>query len=310
MLFLTGPTASGKSAVALALAKLTGGEIVCADAFQLYAGLQILTAQPSVEDFATVPHHLYGSVPLTEEMDAARYARMAEACIAEIHARGKLPIITGGSGLYIKALTHGLSALPPADPSLRAELDALTSEERIKQLLTLDPDAAATVNLRNPRYVQRALEIARLTGRPAAAQKESFASGPRPGIRGIFLHRDRAELYERINQRTLQMIHGGVLDEVRAIGPDKLSATARKTLGLRELQQVISGHLPLEEAVTSIQQSTRQYAKRQTTWFRRERWMESVDCTGCSATKVAARIHSGTPRHSGPMRAEFGCYPD
>jgi len=290
LIVLSGPTASGKSAVALALAKLTGAEIVCADAFQLYAGLPILTAQPAMEHLAAAPHHLYGSVPLTEEMDAARYARIAEETIAAVRQRSRPVILTGGSGLYIKALTHGLSPLPPADPSLRAELDALTPEELSNRLLALDPLAGETVNLRNPRYVQRALEIALLTGRPAAALKESFASGPRPGIRGIFLHRDRSELYDRINQRTLRMVQGGVLDEVRAVRPDKLSVTAQKTIGLSELQQVIAGRMPLKEAIAAIQQATRRYAKRQITWFRRETWMGTVECGGRSEEEVAAVI--------------------
>ena len=120
MLLITGPTASGKSAVALALAAMTGGEVVCADAFQLYSGLSILTAQPGPADKAAAPHHLYGSVSPSEDMDAARFAKMAEVCVAEITRRGKLAIVTGGSGLYIKALTHGLSPLPSADAALRA----------------------------------------------------------------------------------------------------------------------------------------------------------------------------------------------
>ena len=289
MLLLTGPTASGKSAVALALARITGGEIVCADAFQLYAGMPTLTAQPTAEHMAMAPHHLYGSVPLTEEMDAARFGRLAEACIVEIKARGRLPIITGGSGLYIKALTHGLSPLPPGDATLRAELDGLPPGELTARLLALDPEAGATVPLANPRYVQRALEIATLTGQPVAAQKTSFAAGPRPGIAGVYLHRDRGELYERINTRTHQMIAGGVLNEVRGL-PSLLSITAQKTIGLRELQSVAAGTLSMEDAIVAIQQNTRRYAKRQGTWFRRESWMPAVNATGCSAEDIAAEI--------------------
>ena len=289
MLLLTGPTASGKSAVAIAIARLTGGEIVCADAFQLYNGLPILTAQPPARDLTKAAHHLYGSVPLTDDMDAARFARLAQACIAEITARGNLPIITGGSGLYIKALTHGLSPLPPGDPALRAKLDALTSDELTTRLLALDPTAGATINLRNQRYVQRALEIAMLTGQPVAAQKTSFASGPLPGIQGFYLTRDREELYSRINARTIEMITAGALDEVAALSA-LLSLTAQKTIGLRELQAVTAGTLSLEEAVAAIQQNTRRYAKRQGTWFRRETWMQTVEAAGRSVEDIAAEI--------------------
>jgi tRNA dimethylallyltransferase len=290
MLVLTGPTACGKTDVALALARHTGGEIVCADAFQLYAGLPVLTAQPSAADLAAAPHHLYGGVPLTEDMDAAKFARLALKCISEIESRGRLPIVTGGSGLYIKALTHGLSPLPPADLILRAELDGLTAEERIARLLALDPAAGDTVSLTNPRYVQRALEVALLTGRPVAAQRTSFATGPRTGIRGIFLHRDRAELYSRINTRTLAMLEHGALEEVRALSSSPLSATAEKTIGLRELRAVLAGELSLADATAAIQQTTRRYAKRQETWFRRETWMETVPATGRTAEEIAAAL--------------------
>ncbi len=299
VLILTGPTACGKSDVALALARRTGGEVVCADAFQLYAGLPVLTAQPSAADMAAVPHHLYGSVPLTEDLDAAKFARMAQNCVAEIEARGKPAIVTGGSGLYIKALTHGLSPLPPADAGLRAELDALTAEERVSRLLALDPAAGQSVSLTNPRYVQRALEIAILTGRPVAAQRTSFATGPRPGVRGIFLHRDRDELYARINARTLAMLEDGALDEVRTLPPE-ISTTAAKTIGLRELRAVLAGQMALSDAIAAIQQTTRRYAKRQETWFRRETWMETVECTGRSAEEIAVGVQALAARGAVP----------
>jgi tRNA dimethylallyltransferase len=299
MLLLTGPTACGKSDVALALARRTGGEVVCADAFQLYTGLPVLTAQPSAADMAAAPHHLYGSVPLTEDMDAAKFAHMAAECITEIESRGRLAIVTGGSGLYIKALTHGLSPLPPADAALRGELDVLSADERIARLLALDPVAGESVSLTNPRYVQRALEIAILTGRPVAEQRQSFTAGPRPGIRGIFLLRDRAELYARINARTLTMLELGALDEVRAL-PGDISVTAEKTIGLRELRAVLAGEMTLPDATTVIQQTTRRYAKRQETWFRRETWMETVECTGRSAEEIAGGIACFGPR-AGPL---------
>ncbi len=289
MLLITGSTACGKSAVALALAAMTGGEIVCADAFQLYGGLPILTAQPGPADLTAVRHHLYGSVPPTADMDAVRFSKMAEKCVTEISRRGKLAIVTGGSGLYIKALTHGLSPLPRGDAALRAQLDALPPEELTARLLALDPDAGVTVNLTNPRYVQRALEIALLTGRPVAEQKKSFEAGPRPDINGFLLSREREELYGRINARTNEMIADGVLEEVRSL-PAHLSATARKTIGLQEVQDVLTGSLRLPDAIAAIQQNTRRYAKRQGTWFRRESWLQPVDAAGRSAEDIATEI--------------------
>ncbi len=289
LLVLCGPTACGKSAVAAALGRLTGGEILCADAFQLYDGMPVLTAQPGPGERAAATHHLYGSVALTEEMDAARYARLAEKGIAEVQSRGKLPILTGGSGLYIKAITHGLSPLPPGDPALRAELDALEPAELTARLLAVDPGAAATINLSNPRYVQRALEIFLLTGRPAAELKNTFHSGPRPDIRGFYLHRDRAELYDRINRRTLDMIAQGALEEVRAL-PADLSSTAGKTIGVTELRLAMEGQQTMDEAVAAIQQATRHYAKRQMTWYRRETWMTTLDTTGREAEEIAGLV--------------------
>jgi tRNA dimethylallyltransferase len=274
ILVIAGPTAAGKSALAVSVAQHTGGEIICADAYQLYAGLPILTAQPSAEEQAAVPHHLYGTVPPGHELDAAAYARRAETCIADIHARGRLPILCGGSGLYLKALTHGLAPLPPGDPALRARLAERTAESLVAELLTLDPAAAQTINLKNPRYVERALEICLLTGRPASEQRTNFHQGPRPGYTGHLLLPERTALCARIDARTPQMFDAGVVEEVRALPPaGQLSATAAKTLGLREIQSLITGTTTRDAAITAIQLATRQYAKRQATWFRREHWM-------------------------------------
>ncbi len=268
-LFLTGPTGSGKSAVALLLAEATGGEIICADAYQVYQGIPLLTAQPSPADQARAPHHLYGSVPLTQEMDAAHFEKVALAAVADVQSRGHLPIICGGSGLYIKALTHGLSPLPPGDPQLRSKLERLSPAQLAAQLLQLDPGSAAQLNLQNPRHVTRALEICLLTGQPASALKQSWAMA-RPGVRGVFLDLPRAFLYDRINARSLDMVRGGVLAEVAALDDNTLSATASKTLGLWDFRAVADEATSLPEAVASVQQATRHYAKRQTAWFKRE----------------------------------------
>lgn len=290
VLVIAGPTASGKSAVAAAVARHTGGEVVCADAYQLYAGLPILTAQPSAEELAAAPHHLYGCVPLTEEMDAAAYSRMAEECIAGIHARGRLPILCGGGGLYIKALTHGLAPLPPGDETLRAQLAAQPAEDLVAQLLALDPAAEQTVNLRNPRYVERALEICLLTGRPASELRSNFAAGPRPEFTGHLILPEREWLYTRVNARTLEMFAQGVVEEVRALDGLPLSATAAKTLGMREIQSLLAGEISESAAVEAIQQATRRYAKRQCSWFRRETWMQTHGPDISSAEDLAEVI--------------------
>lgn len=268
-LYLVGPTGSGKSAAALLLAERTGGEIICADAYQLYEDMPILTAQPTAEELARAPHHLYGSVPVSSEMDAGRYEKTAMAVIDEVRSRGKLPIVCGGSGLYLKSLTHGLSPLPPGDPALRQELEALSIYELAEKLMALDPGSAEQLNLENPRHVIRALEICILTGKPASELKQSWVT-PRPGVRGVFLDWPRYDLYERIDARTHAMVEAGVLDEVSRLSAMELSATAEKAIGLWDFQAVLDEATSLGEAVASVQQATRNYAKRQTTWFRRE----------------------------------------
>ena len=268
-LYLTGPTGCGKSAAALHLAEVTGGEIVCADAYQVYAEIPVLTAQPTAEDLARVPHHLYGTVPISEEMDAGKFERTALAVIKEVQSRGRLPIVCGGSGLYIKALTHGLSPLPPGDPELRRQLELLSTAELADRLLKLDPGSAAQLNLQNPRHVTRALEICLLTGQPASGLKQSWAM-PRSGVRGVFLDLPRDTVYDRINVRTHAMTSAGVLAEVAALDDLELSATASKTIGLWEFRAVLDEATSLQEAIASVQQSTRNYAKRQATWFKRE----------------------------------------
>ena len=274
--YLVGATGVGKSSIALALAERCGGEIVNADAYQLYDGLDIVTAKPNQADRARVPHHLYGIFPTSEHIDAAKYERLGRATIAEILDRRRLPLVVGGSGLYVKALTHGMSPLPRSEPVLRAELEARSDEELIAQFESLDPAGAATTNLKNRRYVIRALEICLLGGRPMSEQKTAWQSEPL-AYRGVLIQRDRAELYERINARTQMMVAAGLLDEVRAL--DGLSETAEKAIGIREVQSHLRGEINLATCIDKIQQATRRYAKRQINWFSREPGFTSICIT-------------------------------
>jgi tRNA dimethylallyltransferase len=282
--FITGPTASGKSAIAIALAEQVGGEIVNADAFQLYHGLDLLTAKPSQADRARVPHHLYAAVPPTEHCDAQRYRELALPVIAEISARGKLPIIVGGSGLYIKALSHGLADLPRGDAALRAELNALTLEAMVAQLLSLDPQAGENVPLANPRYVQRALEICLLTGQPQSALRQNFAQ-TEPAGEGVLLQWARETLYDRTDRRVHDMLSAGLLDEIRSYNSSQTADPTtpwqpqfpfEKAIGLKEMQAHLAGQHSLADAISAMQQATRRYAKRQSTWFKRERWLQTI----------------------------------
>jgi tRNA dimethylallyltransferase len=268
--FLVGPTATGKSEIAADVASETGAEIVSADAFQIYRGVDLLTAKPDASTVGKAPHHLIGTVPLTEEMNAEKYRRAATRAITEINPRGKHAIVVGGSGLYIKALTHGLATLPEFDPKLRAKLNAMSLDDLRSQLAELDPETARKIDLNNRRRLVRALEICLLSGKSiseALAARYSVAESPIP-TRGVFVFRDRNELYERINQRVEMMFEHGVIEEVRVAGTT--SATASQMIGLREIRELLAGKKSLPQCIAEIQQATRRYAKRQLTWFRRQ----------------------------------------
>ena len=270
--FIVGPTATGKSELAAEVAHEVGAEIVSADAFQIYRGLDLLTAKPDASILATVPHHLIGTMPLSEEMNVEKYRLAASRAIDEINARGRLAIVVGGSGLYVKALTHGLAPLPASDPNLREKLNAMSLDELRSQLMEFDPVAARTIDTKNRRRVMRALEICLLTGKPASQVVAGGADSGEPGLpipaTGVFVFRDREELYQRINRRVEAMFEQDVIEEVRAAGAT--SATASQMIGLRQIRELLDGKLSLSQCIAEIQQATRRYAKRQLTWFRRQ----------------------------------------
>ena len=275
--FIVGPTATGKSEFAADVAHEIGAEIVSADAFQIYQGLDLLTAKPNSSTLAKAPHHLLGTTPLRDEMNAEKYRLAASRAVDEINSRCKLAIIVGGSGLYIKALTHGLAPLPEPDPALREKLNAMSLDNLISQLVELDPETARKIDLKNRRRIIRALEICLVTGKSASAQRQQWigdASNLKTAQRGlsashakgVFLFRDRQELYERINQRVEMMFEHGVIEEVRIAG--EISQAASQMIGLSEIRELLAGKKSIPQCIAEIQQATRRYAKRQLTWFR------------------------------------------
>jgi tRNA dimethylallyltransferase len=290
--FIVGPTATGKSELAVAVAQRLGAEIVGADAFQIYRGLDLLTAKPDPATLAKVPHHLIGVVPLSEEMNAEKYRARAENIIK----RDKPVIVVGGTGLYVKALTHGLATLPGANSKLREKLERTTSEELFRSLFTLDPAGAEKIDRQNRRRLIRAVEVCLLTGAPFSSQRiEWNQSLPE---NGLLLSRERIELYARINQRVEEMFAAGVVEEVRAM--KDLGPTAEKTLGLREIRALLAGKISQTECIAKIQQFTRRYAKRQLTWFQRQtnfaplnlsahRTSEAIEFISQSASRVFDR---------------------
>lgn len=275
--YICGPTASGKSALALEMARKLDGEIVNADAFQLYHCLEIVSAAPSAEELAQVPHHLYGVFAPTESADAQLYVKLAKPVIAEIQSRGKTPIITGGSGLYLKFLTHGAAPLPTADAALRAEMDDRPLEDLVAQLQQIDPVEAARTALQNRRFVSRALEICILSGQRASDLRDGWEAKTAEissQLRGVVIQRTRPDLHARIALRTRAMLDGGALEEVTALSD--VSANCGKAIGFREIRALVAGEINRATCEDLINAATRQYAKRQETWFRREKWLTEV----------------------------------
>lgn len=272
-LYIVGPTASGKTAAALHLALQLSGEIVNADAFQLYRGLDIITAKPTPGELNLVPHHLFSHLDSSDSCDAQHFRSLALPILHDIASRGRLPIVVGGSGLYLKALTHGLDPLPPGDPSLRSHLASLSLEEKVTHLLRLDPAATENVPLQNPRYVERALEICLLTGLPQSSLRTA-SKRPSPNIHGFCLTWPRDILHQRINDRVHQMMSSGAITEIQNAEP--ITGALLKAIGVREIQSHLRGEMTLQDTITAIQQSTRRYAKRQMTWFRREACFQTI----------------------------------
>ncbi len=276
-LFLCGPTASGKSSLAIALAREFDGEIVNADAFQLHRGLEVLTAAPAAGELASCPHHLFGILDPEEECDAMRYRGMALPLLGEIAARGRRPIVTGGSGLYLKFLSHGPSPLPTGDPELRARWAARPLESLVDELRERDPVEAARTDLRNRRYVTRALEICHLSGRRCSELRDRWESAAREKDRhltGLYIQRERADLHRRIAERSRLMLGSGAIDEVRR--HPALGSNLAKAIGYPEISALLGAEIDEATCLDRITAATRQYAKRQETWFRREAWLKPL----------------------------------
>jgi tRNA dimethylallyltransferase len=297
---IAGPTGAGKTALALGLAQelsrrlespglsapRPGVEIVGADAYQIYAGLPLLTAQPTAAEQLGIPHHLVGSIDPSESFDAGRYQRTAEPILQEIAVRGAIPLLVGGTGLYLKALLGGLDDMPGNDPALRAELALLDLSTLVERLSDADPDAPAQIDLRNRRRVERALEIILLTGKPLAASRtqragiqktpssisdlQSSHDSPPSSLRALLVIRDREELNARIAANVVSMFERGVEAEVAALPEERVGATAAMTLGLREIRALLRGEISRAEAIEAITTATRRYAKRQMTWFKNQ----------------------------------------
>ena len=290
--FLVGPTAVGKTALAIELAEQFDAEIVNADAFQVYRGLDVLTAKPDAEAQRRVRHHLLSQISLFETMSAASFRELARAALSDVHSRKKNAIVVGGSGLYLKAITHGFDQVPPPDPKLREELNRLPQKELAERLQKLSPELAARTDLKNPRRVIRAIEIAAsvIPSRVVAtdAVREPQSAPAATATNGVLLLRHRDDLYQRINERVNAMFRDGVEEEVRAL--QDIGQTAASALGLKEIRALIAGQISREECIAKIQQATRRYAKRQLTWFRHQTTFSQLNLTPFSHREAVHAI--------------------
>ena len=274
---VAGPTASGKSALGLDLAGRFGGEIVNADSRQVFRGLDVGTAKPTPEERRAVPHHLYDVVDPDEPFDTARYRDLARPCVLAIAARGRLPVVVGGTGLYLRTLCRGLFAGPAADPSLRSVLERIERARRgtlWRWCERLDPAAAARLHANDTVRLARALEVALRTGERLSAFQERHAFAEPLG-ETLFLVLDppREALDRRIAERSRRMFTElGLLDEVRALRERGYGGDLRpmRAIGYREAAKVLDGEWTLEEGIAELVRSTRRFARRQRTWFRSE----------------------------------------
>ena len=277
IVLIAGPTASGKSALALKLARETGGEIVNADSMQIYAGLRVLTAGPSPDELAQAPHHLFGVADAADGWSVGRWLAAATHALAEIAARGRGAIVVGGTGLYFRALTHGLADVPPV-PETQREVSALLyaaqGEPEFRDVLAgLDPEAEKRIEVGDRQRLVRAHAVAVATGKSLTAWQTETKPALKPGSwEGRVLDPPRAELYARCDARLSIMVEHGAVDEVRAMEARGLdpSLPALKAVGYREFAAHLRGETTLEQALDAARQETRRYAKRQLTWFRNQ----------------------------------------
>lgn len=261
----------GKSSVALRLAAELDAEIVCADSRHVYSGLEIGTAKPTAAERRAVPHHMLDLVPPDRPYSAARYAREASAVVEEVFARGRVPLVVGGSGLYVKALLGGIFPGPEADEELRRRLRRQTPEELRRELEARDPEAARRIHPRDLVRTVRALEVFHLTGQPISAWQARHAfPGSYEGAVLLGLNRERPDLYLRIERRVDEMMARGLADEVAALirRGYGLECPGMQTLGYRHLGRFLQGEWSLEETVRRLKTDTKRFAKRQLTWFR------------------------------------------
>ena len=283
VLAIVGPTASGKTKLAIEIAQYLDTEIISADSRQIYRELTIGAAKPSSDELRKIKHHFINNVSLIEKYDVGKFVKEAKEIINHLHSKDKIPVIVGGSGLYINSLLYGIFEGPSADEEIRIQLEKELQEEGIESLLKklkdIDPETYDKIDKKNPRRIIRALEVYYLTGQPISQLQKDKHHKPDFDNLIFGLQWDRKKLYERINQRVDEMIKAGLVDEVKEIvnkfGEDV--NVVLQTVGYREVIDYLKGKTTYNEMIELIKRNTRRYAKRQLTWFRKDKniqWME------------------------------------
>lgn len=297
LIVVAGPTASGKTACAVELCRLIGGEVVSADSMQIYRGMDVLSAMPNKKEMRGVPHHMLGIAEPSQKYSAATYRDQANAIIADIHARGKRAVVCGGTGLYINALTRPLSFSERSDEKLHDTLMSMADEpggrRKLHDMLQkVDPESAARLHENDVRRVVRALEIYQLTGRTQTEQAKLDAQREGDYDETIFaLEWPRDALYSRIDRRVDEMLANGLVEEVRRLmANEERFPTAAQAIGYKEIAMALAGRMNMDEAVRLVKQATRNYAKRQMTWFKRDPRTVWIPAEGKNAEELAQQM--------------------
>ena len=295
LIFIVGPTAVGKSEISLLLAQSLDCEIISCDALQVYREIEIANDKPKAQARGIIPHHLVDLISVTEEFNVAMYRQLAESAIHEIQARGKMPLIVGGSGMYMSVLLDGIFEGISVEEELREELSRELSEkgpsvlhERLK---SLDPQAAARIHPNDPQRIIRALEVVLSTGQPLSQlQQKREGLWGKMSISIFALNRPREELYQRAEARVEDMFAKGLIEEIKRISALPLSVTAQKLIGVPEIMGYLKGEHDLERAKYLMKLNTRHYVKRQLTWFRRDKRLTWIDIASTQTAQQVAEL--------------------
>jgi len=297
IIVIAGPTASGKTACAVELCRKIGGEVVSADSMQIYRGMDVLSAKPTREEMRGVPHHMLGIADPIEKFSAAKYRDMAREVIADILKRGKMPVLCGGTGLYINAVTRPMEFSEASDEKLRRELIAIGEQSGGRRKLhdmlrEIDPEAAEKLHENDVRRVTRAVEVFRLTGRTQSVQARLDAQREGDFSETFFaLSWPRELLYARIDRRVDEMLRSGLVEEVRALRRDEQNhPTALQAIGYKEIAAALEGRIPMDEAVRLVKQFSRNYAKKQMTWFQRDPRCVWIDAENRAPEDITAEM--------------------